>query len=260
MNSEIVRLVALVIFAICSSIVCADEAESNKQQHTFVIVHGAGGGGWDWKAVDQKLSADGNVVYRPTLTGLGERVHLANPDINLTTHIDDIVNVILFEDLQDVVLVAHSYGGMVVTGVMNSIPERIKHAIFLDAAVPNDGMAAFDLWRKSASDYNVVDGHVYFPWIDTQAPYPSDVPQSLKTFTEPVSYNNPSAQKLDVTYIALVPPGMSIRERTDNSSWRNAESRNWTMRTFDGDHVVYRSRPAEIAELLEIAIKDRNQP
>ncbi|MCB0257802.1 MAG: alpha/beta hydrolase, partial [Anaerolineae bacterium] len=76
----------------------------------------------------------------------------------------------------------------------------------------------------------------------------------------PVSYNNPSAQKLDVTYIAFVPLGMSIRERTDNSSWRNAESRNWTMRTFDGDHVVYRSRPAEIAELLEIAIKDRNQP
>jgi pimeloyl-ACP methyl ester carboxylesterase len=87
-------------------------------QYTYVLVHGASGGGWDWKTMDELLTADGHTVYRPTLTGLGENVHLSNPDIDLTTHINDIANVILFEDLKDVVLVGHSYGGMVITGVI----------------------------------------------------------------------------------------------------------------------------------------------
>src|SRR4051812_48262101 len=80
---------------------------------TFVIVHGAWGGGWAFRQVDQLLTTDGNKVFRPTLTGLGERVHLSSRDINLDTHIQDIVNVIEFEDLHDIVLVGHSYGGMV---------------------------------------------------------------------------------------------------------------------------------------------------
>ena len=110
--------------------------------------------------MDRLLTAAGHEVYRPTLTGLGEKVHLSNPDIDLTTHINDIANVILFEDLKDVVLVGHSYGGMVITGVMNQIPGRIKHAVFLDAAVPEDGTSAQDLWNmvSDSSPHKVVDG------------------------------------------------------------------------------------------------------
>ena len=94
--------------------------------HTFVIVHGAWGGGWAFREVDRLLTADGHKVYRPTLTGQGEKVHLATRDTNLTTHVTDIVNVILFEDLHDVVLVGHSYGGMVITGVMDRVPQPLK--------------------------------------------------------------------------------------------------------------------------------------
>ncbi len=97
-------------------------------------------------------SDDGHVVYRAALTGLGEREHLNSPDIDLQTHINDVVNLILFEDLRDVVLTGHSYGGMVITGVMDRIPERIRHVVFLDAAVPRDGMSLWDLFGGTQQD------------------------------------------------------------------------------------------------------------
>ena len=121
-------------------------AEPAKEKITFVVVHGATAGGWEWKKCAQFLTDDGHTVYRVTLTGLGERMHLNSPDIDLETHINDVVNTILFEDLHDVVLTGHSYGGMVITGVMDRIPERIRHVVFLDAAVPDDGMSIRDLF------------------------------------------------------------------------------------------------------------------
>ena len=108
----------------------ADAAE----KYTYVVVHGATAGGWEWKRAGQFLTADGHTVYRATLTGLGERMHLNSPEIDLRTHVDDVVNLILFEDLHDVVLTGHSYGGMVITGVMDRVPDRIRHVVFLDAA------------------------------------------------------------------------------------------------------------------------------
>ena len=91
----------------------------------FLFVQGAWGGGWEYKKIDSLLRAKGDIPYHLTLTGLGERVHLANTEINLTTHINDIVNVFKFEDLHDVILVGHSYGGMVISGVAEQIPKRI---------------------------------------------------------------------------------------------------------------------------------------
>jgi pimeloyl-ACP methyl ester carboxylesterase len=89
---------------------------------TYVIVHAAWGGGWDWRAVDSMLTRRGNRVVRVTLTWLGERSHLASPEIGLSTHIDDVVNTILWESLHDVILVGHSYGGMVITGTADRNP------------------------------------------------------------------------------------------------------------------------------------------
>ena len=89
-------------------------------------------------------TAQGHNVYRPTLTGLGERYHLASPKINLTTHVTDIVNVILFENLHDIVLVGHSYGGMVITGVADSLPDRIAQIVYVDAHIAEDRKSAFD--------------------------------------------------------------------------------------------------------------------
>ena len=227
--------------------------DSQKTHYTYLIVHGASGGGWDWRTMDELLSAEGHTVYRPTLTGLGEKMHLASPDINLTTHINDIVNVILFENLQDLVLVGHSYAGFVITGVMNRLPERIQHAIFLDAAVPEDGMSAQDLWETESFIDHIEDGQIYFSWLDPNAPIPGDVPQSLKTFTEAVTFNHPDALKIPATYIAFLAPGQTAETRAEDASWQNAEARGWTIKTLDSDHNAQRSHPKELAELLETA-------
>src|ERR1700704_6398122 len=118
----------------------AQASKSNPvRKPTIVIVHGAWGGSWAWRKVDAMLREKGFNVYRPQLTGLGERVHLSRPDIGLSTHIDDVVNTILFEDLHDIILVGHSYGGMVITGVADRVPDRIRRLVYLDAFVPNDG-------------------------------------------------------------------------------------------------------------------------
>src|SRR5512136_3051948 len=114
---------------------------------TFVLVHGAWHGGWCYKRVAERLRAKGHVVYTPTNTGLGERSHLYHRDINLDTHITDILNVIKWEELDDFVLVGHSYGGMIITGVADRIPEKVRRLVYLDAFVPEDGKCQMDYMR-----------------------------------------------------------------------------------------------------------------
>lgn len=127
---------------------------------TVVLVHGAWHGGWCWKKVTPILRAAGHDVFTPTMTGLGERVHLKGPGVGLDTHVQDIVNVFEYEDLSDVILVGHSYGGMVVTGVAGRIPDRIAHIVYLDAHVPADGQSIIDLLGFTRPGYDIDQ------WID----------------------------------------------------------------------------------------------
>jgi pimeloyl-ACP methyl ester carboxylesterase len=236
-------------------------AAETSSKYTYVIVHGATAGGWEWKKAGKFLSDDGHEVYRATLTGLGERMHLSTPEVNLETHINDVVNLILFEDLRDIVLTGHSYGGMVITGVMDRVPERIRHVIFLDAAVPDDGMSLYDLFGGPRADANVVDGHLQVPWVKPGTPPPHSAPQSVKTFMQPVSYRNPAALALPVTYVAFVPADKSKEERAaTDKGWQRAKARGWTIRTFPGGHVAQQEDPRGVATLMEEAVKDRNQP
>ena len=111
---------------------------------TFVLIHGAWHGGWAWKKVKPLLGGAGYEVFTPTLTGLGERRHLASPAVNLDTHIQDVVGVLESEDLRDVVLVGHSYGGMVISGVAERAPDHLARIVYLDAFLPEDGKALND--------------------------------------------------------------------------------------------------------------------
>jgi len=111
---------------------------------TFVLVHGGFHGGWCWRRVAPPLRAAGHAVYTPTLTGLGERAHLATPAIGLDTHIRDVLGVLEYEELRDVVLVGHSMAGMVVTGVAERAADRLAHLVYLDACVPRDGECHLD--------------------------------------------------------------------------------------------------------------------
>jgi pimeloyl-ACP methyl ester carboxylesterase len=112
---------------------------------TFVLVHGGGHGGWCYNKLTPLLRAAGHEVHAPTLTGLGERKHLLTADTDLDLHVTDVVNVMAYEDLTDVILVGHSYGGMVITGVADRAAERIKRLVYLDAAHPKDGESLADV-------------------------------------------------------------------------------------------------------------------
>lgn len=239
------------------------DAPAPSPKLTFVIVHGATAGGWEWKKVGDFLTADGHNVYRPTLTGLGEREHLNSPDIDVNTHITDIVNTILWEDLHDVILVGHSYGGMVITGVMNRVPDRIRHVIFLDAAVPDNGMSLYDLFGGASRPpgTNVSDGFMQVPWVKPGTPPPHNVKQSVKCFTTPVAYDNPAAMALSVTYVAFIPSGQNPQERAaKDKSWQHAKARGWSIRTFPGHHVAHVENPRGVATLIEDSVNDQNTP
>jgi pimeloyl-ACP methyl ester carboxylesterase len=224
------------------------------KKFTCVIVHGAWGGGWDWKQVDQLLTADGNTVYRPTLTGQGEHSNLASTNIDLDTHIQDIVNVILWENLHDIVLVGHSYGGMVITGVADRVPGRIKHVIYLDALVPEDGESAGMIRLHNKTDPPIKDGFIIPTWVVGNPPPPHDVPQSAKTFSEPITLTHQAiAQKLPTTYILTVDKGKSPEQDDFYRFYQRAKARGWTALIMEGDHNVQRSHPNELVKLLEQA-------
>jgi pimeloyl-ACP methyl ester carboxylesterase len=112
---------------------------------TYVLVHGGGHGGWCYQRVARILQTEGHVVYAPTLSGLAERAHLLSPVIDLDTHITDVVGLLFYEDLHDVILVGHSYGGMVITGIADRAADRVGRLVYLDAANPVNGQSLVDV-------------------------------------------------------------------------------------------------------------------
>src|ERR1700761_5888630 len=120
---------------------------------TFLLVHGAWGGAWCWDPVIPRLTAAGHVVHAPDLTGLGARAHLRALSINLSTHVQDVLAVLDAHRLSDVVLVGHSYGGMVVTGVATQAASRIADLVYLDAFLPQDGQALWELSGPKMQDW-----------------------------------------------------------------------------------------------------------
>ncbi len=254
------RLLTLLSIALAFLASASTRAAPATDKFTYVVVHGATAGGWEWKNMGKFLTDDGHTVYRVTLTGLGERMHLNSPEVSLETHINDVVNLILFEDLHDVVLTGHSYGGMVITGVMDRIPERIRHVVFLDAAVPDNGMSLYDLFGGPRPGATVVDGMMQVPWVKPGTPPPHNVAQSIKCFNQPVSYKNPAALALPVTYVAFMPADKSAEERAaTDKSWQRARARGWTIRTFPGHHVAQQENPRGVATLVEDCVSDQNR-
>lgn len=136
---------------------------------TYVLVHGAGHGGWCYQRVARLLRAEGHDVYTPTLTGLGERAHLLSPEVGLDTHITDVVSLLEHEDLTDVILAGHSYGGIVITGVADRALGRVAQLVYLDAAILYDGESLADVTPAIAmirEEEKTVDGIELVLWPD----------------------------------------------------------------------------------------------
>lgn len=188
---------------------------SQHTQATFVLIHGAWHGGWCWKKVTPLLRAAGYEVFTPTLTGLAERAHLLGPDIGLHTHIADIVGLLEYEDLYNVILVGHSYGGMVISGVAEAVAARLAHLVFLDAFVPQDGQSLFDtipdqgaamkkIAEESGDGWQVPLGNATFgvtDEVDVAWMTPRITAQPLCSFTESVRLTNQAALALPRSYV-----------------------------------------------------------
>ena len=248
MRAALVVLTAAIIVAPLS----AQQHRAVPRHYTYVLVHGAWGGGWDWLAIDSMLTRDGHHVVRVTLTGLGERHHLASPAIGLDTHIDDVVNKILWDDLHDVVLVGHSYGGMVITGVADRVPDRIRRLVYLDALLPDSGESVMSIPDTGRAKFvaSITQGGYTVPvWVQDTTVIPRDVPMSLKTFTDTLRLVNPARSKVAATYVLTYEP--QIVPDPFQMFADRAAARGWPVMKMVSDHLPERTHRRELVALLE---------
>jgi pimeloyl-ACP methyl ester carboxylesterase len=204
---------------------------------TFVLVHGGWHGGWCWRFVAPALRSAGHEVYTPTLTGLGDRAHLARPGIDLDLHVQDVVALLEMEDLHDVVLLGHSYGGMVVTGVADRCAERIRRLVYLDAFVPENG--------KCALDYIVPERAAKFREDGEQSGSITPPPLSLWGLTRPEDIAFFQPRETRHPYHTLVQP---IRLENEAALARIHKTFIYcsspATASFDGFATKYRSDPS----------------
>jgi pimeloyl-ACP methyl ester carboxylesterase len=225
---------------------------------TFLICHGAWSAGWAWKKVRPLLRGAGHEVFTPTYTGLGERAHQASPDVDLDTHIEDVLGVIAFEGLSDITLMGHSYGGMVITGVADRVPAKIKQMIYLDAFVPENGQSVASLrtgprpaaaaagsgqdWRLPPNPPPPDTSPADLAWIT-----PLRRPQPVKTFTQPIVLGN-GATQIPRSYIHCTRKGgddpflQFAKRLKSDPAWRHYE--------IDASHSPNVTAPEVLAKLL----------
>lgn len=236
---------------LCALLLACLSAFTQSKKPVFVIVHGAWGGSWAFKKVDSLLTEQGCIVYRPSLTGQGERVHLATEAINLKTHINDVVNTILFEDLHDVILVGHSYGGMVITGVADSLPGRIKKLVYLDAFVPENGENVLSIFNSGGRFRDMIrNGFLVPAWVPAGKQPPMDVPHPAKTFTDSIVLRNPARTRLPATYILTVAKGTDPAKDDFASQAERARKKGWPVLQLEADHNPQWSAPEALVKML----------
>lgn len=230
----------------------------------YVLVHGGGHGGWCYKSVARLLAAAGHEVYAPTLTGLADRAHLLRPDTGLDTHIDDITRLLEFQDLSDVILVGHSYGGMVITGTADRARERIAQLVYLDAAIPCDGEALVDVspgLLRLAGTTRMMDGVELGLWPDDPqttgiyglAGSPHEAwamarltPHPWKTVTDRLRLERPIEIATIPRTIINCPCSLANRPDGQRHRWLQAE-RVWEI---DTSHAVMLTEPERVAAML----------
>jgi len=229
-------------------------------QRTFLVCHGAWGGGWSWKKMHPLMQAAGHRLVTPTYTGLGERAHLAHPAIDLETHIEDMLNVIEYEDLRDVALLGHSYGGMVATGVADRVPERIDQMIYLDAFAPRDGQSLLDLiesaqrgmreaaksgdgWRVPPNAPPPDTSEADLEWMNARR-----MPMPLKCFETKLMLQN-GEPKLPRSYIYAT--RITPADTFGQFARRARSEPGWSYFEIDASHSPNVTAPEILVELLQ---------
>ena len=232
---------------------------------TYVLVHGACHGGWCWRRVAPLLRAAGHEVFAPTLTGLGERAHLAHPGIDLEAHIEDVAAVLAYEELREVLLVGHSYAGLVITGVAERAADRLAELVYLDAAVPHDGESGLDhfapeevaairaLGTAAGEGWRLPPQGGERPWDvtahdDVQWVRSKVTPHPFASFTQPLRLANPAAAALPKSFIHCTE---AVPRRWREIVLRRVHSEpGWRYRALASGHDAMVIAPRELADLL----------
>ena len=223
----------------------------------FVVAHGAWSAGWGWKKMHPLMAERGHRLLTPTLTGVGERAHLARPEVDLETHIADITAVLEFEDLGGVNLIGHSYGGMVATGAADRARSRVAQLIYIDAFAPNDGESVRDLTPPAVSTQREAgpDG-----WRIPPGPMPADTPDEDRAWSEPRRTPQPVRtfeQKLSLRNGPLTLPRHYIyctRHSPDDRFrpfYERARREGWGTHEIDSSHNPHITNAAVLADLLD---------
>lgn len=264
MKIRLVNAVSFYFLLVSLLFVSHANAQPVQEPPVFVLVHGAFHGGWCWQKVSKQLRAKGDIVYTPTLSGLGEHKNTLNSHVDLNTHIADVVNLILSEDLHNVILVGHSYAGAVITGVADLIPERLSKLVFLDAMLMKNGQSALDVSPKDIRENfmksaNQFDKGLSLPFLSagffgvTNA---EDVKwvnerltnQPFRTFMQPLILKHPFGNHLPLTYIACTNPELrAIKPFADETR----ASKEWKYLQLKTGHDAMMTMPVELAEMLE---------
>ncbi len=222
---------------------------------TFVLVHGAWHGGWCWKRVRRILQDQGYEVFTPTLTGVADRSHLASSHVSLQTHIQDVVNLIQWEGLSEVVLCGHSYGGAVISGVADRIPDRIRSLVYLDAFILEDGENVVQ--HAPFADGQVREGWKVLPipaetfsvniadraWVDSQC-----TAQPIECWQEALTLTGGIDKVRNVTYVLA--EGWKGGGSPFAPFYEKAKTRDWKTLSIASGHDVMLDRPEELARLL----------
>jgi len=235
---------------------------------SFVLVHGAWHGGWCWRRVADILRANGCRVFAPSLTGLGDRAHLFSKDISLQTHVQDIVYLVEAEELNDFVLVGHSYGGLVVSGVADILRGRVSHYVYLDGTVPDDmSPGASTGWSETNTaelrETRLKAARQQGNGVALPAPLPSAFavtepsdaawvqrrlrPMPLQTYLGKIAFKNHGNAGLRRTYIAAVKPRYIPLAATHE---RIQGDKSWSYITIETGHDMMVTAPSELASLL----------
>lgn len=232
----------------------------------FVLVHGAWRGSFGFRHVRRALQQAGHEVFTPSLTGLGERAHLIGPQVTLRTHVQDVVNQFLYEDLHEVVLLGYSYGGAVVTGCLDHIHDRVRHLVYLDAFVPADGESIADLIGLPAMPIELGQPYV-LPPVPREFDDPDEadfqnarvVAHPLATAFEKVHLHQPlESFDFPLTFIKATETDASeIGEAAFSAAAERAKgSDRWRYREIATNHMVLSNRPQELTDILLAALDE----
>lgn len=247
---------SLLFAASLVGLVAGPVANSAETDHPIVIVHGAWGGSHHWKAVANELTQKhGHIVRRVSLTGLGPKQHLATPDVGLDTHIQDVVNAIEFDDLQDVIVIAHSYGGVVASGVAHKIPARLAHVYYLDSHLLEDGECYLTHHADAREQLTKRAAEAGDGWL-IPVDWPNhvrDVPHPLATLTQAVKLDHPDGASVAASYW-LFADGRPAEQDSRHRYLERAKTRGYTTRVLDWNHNPQRERPTDVATAIDKAI------